>query len=79
MKVHDKLQLYQNTEVETKTFKSIMKSCSSFDDRYKDNSKQFPTWQNNSTQSVMEIKHLETYLHIPVLPHNKNKNRDKNF
>lgn len=31
----------------------------SSDDGYKDNSKQFPTWQTNSNQSVMEIKHLE--------------------
>lgn len=31
----------------------------SFDDWYKDNSKQFPTWQTTSNQSVMEIKHLE--------------------
>lgn len=79
MKVHDKLQSYQNTELETKTFQSITKSRWSFDDGYKDNSKQFPTWQNNSTQSVMEIKHLAVYLRIPVLPQTEKKNRDKNF
>ena len=78
MKVHKGLQSYQNAELETKTFKSIIKSRWSFDDGYKDNSKQFPTWQNNLTRSVTELKHLEVYLHIPVLPHNKNKNRGKN-
>lgn len=31
----------------------------SSDDGYEDNSKQFPTWQTDSNQSVMEIKHLE--------------------